>query len=78
MPDEQGGRPANPGQQGRDRAGQGGGQGLDKPIVLVNAAGETRESTNREWRDNGAALRAEGWTRPEDEEEEQEEGEGEE
>jgi hypothetical protein len=49
------------------------GKGLDKPITLVNADGETRESTNREWRDNRRELQAAGWTRPEDDEPEAEE-----
>jgi hypothetical protein len=58
------------------------GRGLDKEHEISRTNPETgeietRTITQREWKDNGKTLRAEGWTRPEDEDEGEGEGEGE-
>jgi hypothetical protein len=58
--------------RGQGRAGQAPGQ--QKVHTIKNeATGEEREITQQEWREQGRELRAQGFTRPEDEE--QEEGE---
>jgi len=42
--------------------------GQQKPARITNATtGETKVITNEEWRTNGKQLRAEGWTRVDDE-----------
>ena len=43
--------------------------GQEKLHTITNAmTGETREVTQRTWREEGDSLRAQGFTRPEDEE----------
>jgi hypothetical protein len=43
------------------------GQGQQKLHTITNGqTGETREISQEEWRTQGAQLRAEGWTRPEE------------
>jgi hypothetical protein len=54
-----------------DNPGRGQGKGQDKEHEITNTeTGEKRTITQREWREQGQQLRADGWARAEDEAEE--------
>lgn len=58
------------GNRGQGRAGQAPGQ--QKVHTVSNPeTGEEREVTQQEWREQGAELRAQGFTRPEDDEQDE-------
>lgn len=47
--------------------GAGGGRGQDKQHTIRNpTTGEERQITQREWREQGKALREQGFQRPDD------------